>query len=378
MMEQIEKQHFKRLLWGSASAAYQIEGACGRWKRNDKLGWVCQNSGKTYKETTGDAVDHYHRYKEDIRLMAEMDWKHTGFPFVGENFPKRKSAARSMKRIVFMGMWLMSAWKSLSQWWQSFTGICHRRLWIPVADGRARNYWRLCNLCKDIVPKLGDKVKYWITLNEQNIFTSLGWLSNIRRKIWRSEDVLSNHHAYGACKSLVLLIARWDTKVRSEQACIHTPSYALDCKPINAMCKSKWWFEKLLVDGCLCIWTISESATMTYLKKKKIAPQMQSGDEEILKEAAKEITFMGVNYYQSCVCEYNPLDGVTPWNNEQQEKGTAQESEFPEFKNPANHLMTTDWDWSIDPERTSILSRNHEPLCAADYHIRKWIGGIWN
>ena len=29
--------------------------------------------GKTYKATTGDvAVDHYHRYKEDIALMAEM------------------------------------------------------------------------------------------------------------------------------------------------------------------------------------------------------------------------------------------------------------------------------------------------------------------
>src|SRR5699024_12123518 len=32
--------------------------------------------GKTYKATTGDvAVDHYHRYKEDIALMAEMGLK---------------------------------------------------------------------------------------------------------------------------------------------------------------------------------------------------------------------------------------------------------------------------------------------------------------
>ena len=32
--------------------------------------------GKTYKATTGDvAVDHYHHYKEDIALMAEMGLK---------------------------------------------------------------------------------------------------------------------------------------------------------------------------------------------------------------------------------------------------------------------------------------------------------------
>ena len=36
-------------------------------------------------------------------------------------------------------------------------------------------------------------------------------------------------------------------------------------------------------------------------------------DQKILKAAAAEIDFMGVNYYQSCVCEYNPMDGVTPY-----------------------------------------------------------------
>ena len=100
---------------------------------------------------------------------------------------------------------------------------------------------------------------------------------------------------------------------------------------------------------------------MTYLKKKKIAPQMQSGDEEILKEAAKEITFMGVNYYQSCVCEYNPLDGVTPYGtmNTTGKKRTAQEIGIPGiYKNPANpYLMTTDWDWSIDPKGLQFCCR---------------------
>ena len=93
-MEQIEKTAFpKDFLWGSASAAYQIEGAYAEDGKG-MTNWdeFVRIPGKTYKETTGDvAVDHYHRYKEDIRLMAEMGLKNIPvFHFVGENFPKRK------------------------------------------------------------------------------------------------------------------------------------------------------------------------------------------------------------------------------------------------------------------------------------------------
>src|SRR5690606_32894159 len=61
-------------LFGAASASYQVEGAANEdgkgptnWDVFSKI------PGKTFEGTNGDiAVDHYHRYKEDIRLMAEM------------------------------------------------------------------------------------------------------------------------------------------------------------------------------------------------------------------------------------------------------------------------------------------------------------------
>ena len=64
-------------LWGSASAAYQVEGA---WDEDGKGPSVWDQfvriPGKTFKATTGDkAVDHYHRYEEDVRLMHEMGLK---------------------------------------------------------------------------------------------------------------------------------------------------------------------------------------------------------------------------------------------------------------------------------------------------------------
>lgn len=62
----------KDFLWGSASAAYQVEGA---WAEDGKKPSVWDKfvriPGKTFKATTGDkAVDHYHMYKEDVRLMG--------------------------------------------------------------------------------------------------------------------------------------------------------------------------------------------------------------------------------------------------------------------------------------------------------------------
>ena len=86
-----------------------------------------------------------------------------------------------------------------------------------------------------------------------------------------------------------------------------------------------------------------------------------SNPEEILRKAAAQITFMGVNYYQSCVCEYNPMDGVTPYGtmNTSGVKGSAQEVGIQGiYKNPANpYLMTTDWDWSIDPSGLQFCCR---------------------
>lgn len=67
----------KNFLWGSATAAYQIEGAYNEDGKGISV-WdeYVRAENRTYKNTNGDvAVDHYHRYKEDVALMAEMGLK---------------------------------------------------------------------------------------------------------------------------------------------------------------------------------------------------------------------------------------------------------------------------------------------------------------
>jgi len=58
----------KDFLWGTATAAHQVEGN----NINSDV-WVLEHvRGTPYAEASGDACDHYHRYREDIALLAEL------------------------------------------------------------------------------------------------------------------------------------------------------------------------------------------------------------------------------------------------------------------------------------------------------------------
>ena len=60
--------------WGTATAAYQIEGAVAEDGRTPSI-WdtFSHTPGKVFAGDTGDvAADHYHRYAADVDLMAEL------------------------------------------------------------------------------------------------------------------------------------------------------------------------------------------------------------------------------------------------------------------------------------------------------------------
>ncbi|WP_256103217.1 GH1 family beta-glucosidase [Streptomyces sp. ODS05-4] len=61
-------------LWGAATAAYQIEGAVAEDGRTPSI-WdtFSRTPGKVFEGHTGEvAVDHYRRFREDVRLMADL------------------------------------------------------------------------------------------------------------------------------------------------------------------------------------------------------------------------------------------------------------------------------------------------------------------
>src|SRR5215471_16627513 len=61
-------------VWGVATAAYQIEGAAREDGRGPSI-WdtFSHTPGKVLSGDTGDvACDHYHRWREDLALLAEL------------------------------------------------------------------------------------------------------------------------------------------------------------------------------------------------------------------------------------------------------------------------------------------------------------------
>ena len=69
-----ERQFPPGFVWGAATAAYQIEGAAREDGRGESI-WdrFSHTPGRVRNGDTGDvACDHYHRYREDIELMADL------------------------------------------------------------------------------------------------------------------------------------------------------------------------------------------------------------------------------------------------------------------------------------------------------------------
>ena len=92
--------HFANdFLWGTATAAYQIEGAVDEDGRAPSI-WdtFSHTPGKVRGGDTGDvACDSYHRYAEDVRLMAELG----GRPSIRDGH--RAVAGRAQDRLRLAG-----------------------------------------------------------------------------------------------------------------------------------------------------------------------------------------------------------------------------------------------------------------------------------
>lgn len=64
----------QNFVWGAASASYQVEGGAAEGGRGPSI-WdtFSHTPGKTARGETGDvACDSYHRWREDVQLLADM------------------------------------------------------------------------------------------------------------------------------------------------------------------------------------------------------------------------------------------------------------------------------------------------------------------
>lgn len=156
-------------LWGSATAAYQCEGA---WNEAGKgaSSWdaFCHSDRNSVNPVTGDvASDHYHRYEEDIRLLAEGN--HNAYRF-----------SLAWSRIIPDGTGPVNT--AAIDHYRAVIDACHRHGLEPLVtlyhydlpqslfdrggwENRATvdAFARYARICFDA---FGDTVTSWLTINE--------------------------------------------------------------------------------------------------------------------------------------------------------------------------------------------------------------------
>jgi beta-glucosidase len=165
-------------VWGASTSSYQIEGAANEDGRGPSVWDVFSHSpGRVKNGDTGDvACDHYHRWREDIDLLAGGGFKayrfSTSWPRilpagVGAVEPRGLDFYdRLVDGLIARGVtpWLCLYHWDLPQALQEEGGWTNRDTAEKFAD-----YAHI------VGARLGDRVKHWAMLNEANVHAIFGY-----------------------------------------------------------------------------------------------------------------------------------------------------------------------------------------------------------
>ena len=355
----------KDFLWGSASAAYQVEGA---WNLNGKGKSVWDEfvriPNKTFKGSNGDvAVDHYHRFKEDIALMAEQGLKTYRFSIAWTRILPEGRGEINQKGVDFYSDLIDEL---LKYGIEPIVTLYH---WdLPQALEDAYGGWEsrqviqdFTNYAKILFDAYSDRVNYWVSLNEQNVFMMHGFLmaSHPPAVTDPKRMYAANHIANLANASVIKAFRDGKYPGKIGPSFAMSPAYAVDCQPENVIATENMLdlFSNFWMD--VYVYGRYPKVALKNLAKNGLAPVFEAGDVDLLKAGKPD--FMGVNYYQSMTIASNPLDGVTMTGeaNYSGKKGTTKEAGQPGmYKIVSNpYLEKTNWDWTIDPAGLRISLR---------------------
>lgn len=200
-------------VWGAASAAYQIEGA---WRDDGKGESIWDRfahlPGRIRDGSTGDvACDHYHRWRDDVRLMRELGLRAYRFSIAWPRIIPNGHGPVEPRGLDFYSRLVDEL---LANRIEPFVTLYHWDLPQTLEDEGgwpARATAEAFAQYADVVSRaLGDRVKHWITLNEPRCFCFLGYEEGIHApgREDRPAALAATHHALLAHGLAVPLIRR--------------------------------------------------------------------------------------------------------------------------------------------------------------------------
>ncbi|SET54230.1 6-phospho-beta-glucosidase [Enterococcus malodoratus] len=346
-------------LWGGALAAHQFEG-----------GWNSDGKGPSVIDviTAGahgkprvimdeikeevfypnhEAIDFYHRYKEDIALFAEMGLKclRTSiawariFPMGDEEEPNEEGLAfydRVFDELLKHGI-------------EPVITLSHFEMPLHLAKkyGGFRNrkvidYFE--KFAETVFERYNGKVKYWMTFNEINnqmdTKNPLFLWTNSGVTVAESEnprEVMYQvaHHELVASAKAVIAGKKINPDFQIGCMISHVPIYPYSCDPEDIMAAEeamheRFFFADVHVRGNYPRYALKE------LERNGFVLNISEDDLDVLKKGT--VDYVGFSYYMSTVVKAGA---------ENQAKDIVNGGLANSVSNP--YLEVSDWDWAIDP-----------------------------
>ena len=165
--------------WGAATASYQIEGAWNEDGKGESI-WdrFSHTPGKIEGGDTGDvACDHYHRWREDLALMKELGLQAYRFSI---SWPRILPEGRGRVNQAGLAFYDQLVDSVLEAGIDPYVTLYHWDLPQVLQD---EGGWTKRSVVDAFVEYadmisnvLGDRAKYWITLNEPFCSAIIGYL----------------------------------------------------------------------------------------------------------------------------------------------------------------------------------------------------------
>ncbi len=341
--------------WGGATAAYQIEGAVSEDGRGPSV-WdtFSRTAGKVLGGDTGDvACDHYHRFREDVKLMADLGFTayrfSIGWPRVqpGGTGPGNPAGFDFYQRLVD---------ELLNHGIEPWVTLYHWDLPQPLEDAggwpERDTAYRFADYVTLVHSRLGDRVRRWITINEPWCVSFLGYGSGVHAPGRRESAaaVRAAHHVLLAHGLGVRALREADSQAEVGPALnLYAVSAAGDsaedadaARRIDGLA-NRMWLDAVLL-GTYPQDVVSDLAPISDFG------HVRDGDMEIISSPS---TFLAINYYSRYVVAapvaVSPCDPAvaSPWPGSENVRFVSREG-----------VPVTAMGWEIDaPGLTETLLR---------------------
>ena len=334
----------KDFLWGGAVAANQCEGAYNE----DGKGLDIQDlmprgiSGSLTAEPTPDnlklqAIDFYHRYKDDVKLFAEMGFKvfRTSIAW-SRIYPNGDDEVPNEKGLLFYDALFNECHK---YGMEPLVTISHYE--TPLHLAKKYDGWKSHELInfyeryvRTIFARYKDKVKYWLTFNEINSVLHQPLLSGgiftPKEKLTEGDLYQACHHEFVASALATKIAHEMMPKAKIGCMILAMPIYPLTPAPEDILEVMK---EDHFNDffGDMHARGVYPGYMKRYFREKGIVIKMTAEEEALLKE--NTVDFISFSYYVSICAGRGGEEGG----------GNILGGK----KNP--YLKASEWGWQIDP-----------------------------